>query len=73
MPNFYRIFRDLIPEPPLLVGVVTVAGSEVCQVTLIDGGILTARGDATLGARVFVRDGVIEGAAPTLPVELIEV
>ena len=73
MPNFYRIFRDLIPEPPLLVGVVTVASSEVCQVTLIDGGVISARGSASLSDRVFVRDGVIEGTAPTLPLELIEV
>ena len=35
-------------------------------VQLMGGGIVQARGDATLGQRVFVRAGVIEGPAPTL-------
>lgn len=73
MANLYRLFRELLPEPPLLVGTITVAGTQSCQITLIDGGVLNARGTGTVGQRVFVRDGVIEGAAPSLPVELIEV
>lgn len=43
------------------------------RVELPDGAQIPARGAATLGERVFVRDGAIEGPAPTLPVELIEV
>jgi hypothetical protein len=35
--------------------------------------VVQARGEAVIGERVFVRDGVIEGPAPTLPVEIISV
>ena len=73
MPNFYKLFRDLLPEPPLLVGTVTLVGTGVHEITLVDGGVLTARGNATLGQKVFVRDGVIEGEAPNLAIESIEV
>ena len=37
------------------------------------GGVLRARGSEPLGAKVFVRDGVIEGAAPSLLIEVIEI
>jgi hypothetical protein len=43
------------------------------RVELPDGTQISARGEATLSERVFVRDGAIEGPAPTLPVEIIEV
>lgn len=71
MSNLYRKFRDLIPDAPLLVG--DVVATDPVRVELPDGSFIAARGEATLGAKVFVRDGVIEGAAPTLPVELIEI
>jgi hypothetical protein len=44
--------------------------------TLSGGGTLKARGaDATLavGQNVLVRNGVVEGPAPALPVEVIAV
>lgn len=71
MSNLYRKFRALIPDAPLLVG--TVTATNPARVQLPDGTHIPARGDATLGARVFVRDGAIEGPAPELPVELIEI
>lgn len=73
MPNFYRIFKDLIPDPPLLVGTVAGVVTGGCFVDLPDGGTLFARGSATVGQRVFVRDGAIEGTAPSLPVTVIEI
>jgi len=45
----------------------------VVTVQLPGGGLIKARGTSTVGARVFVRDDVIEGAAPSLPVEIIEI
>lgn len=57
---------DLMPARPLDVGDVTAVGAGVVTVTLPGGGVLQARGDATLGQRVFVRDGVVEGVAPSL-------
>lgn len=71
MSNLYRKFKALIPDAPLLVG--TVVATTPLRVELPDGTQIPARGEATLSERVFVRDGAIEGPAPTLPVELIEV
>ena len=71
MSNLYRKFKALIPDAPLLVG--TVIATTPLRVELPDGTQVPARGEATLGDRVFVRDGAIEGPAPTLPVEIIEV
>ena len=47
--------------------------SGIASIELPGGGVLKARGDATTGQQVFVRGGVIEGTAPNLPVELIEI
>ena len=71
MSNLYRKFRELIPDAPLLVG--TVVATAPVRVELPDGSQIAARGEVAVGQVVFVRDGVIEGTAPTLPVELIEV
>jgi hypothetical protein len=76
MRNLFRQFLDLIPDPALQVGTVTARSGELVTVTLPGGGTLKARGadaSAVLGQTVFVRNGVIEGPAPDLPVEVIEV
>lgn len=73
MTNIYRTFLDLLPARPLQVGTVLSVADGIARVDLPGGGILQARGQATAGQRVFVRDGLIEGAAPDLPVEVIEV
>lgn len=71
--NPISIFKEIFPDPPLQVGTVTAAGDGVAAVTLPGGGVLQARGDATVGAQVWVRDGAIEGTAPDLPEVDIEV
>ena len=73
MGNLYQQFRALLPEPPLQVGTVTEVASGVITMQLPGGGLVKARGSAELGQHVFVRDGVVEGVAPSLPVELIEI
>jgi hypothetical protein len=73
MPNLYKQFRDLIPEPPLLVGTVTSLQTGYAVITLPDGSEVNARGSAVIGNKVFVRDGVIEGTAPNLSVVVIEI
>ena len=73
MHNLYEQFRQLMPEPPLqAVSVINVANG-IVTVQLPGGGLVKARGSSTVGARVFVRDDVIEGTAPSLPVEIIEI
>lgn len=73
MTNIYRAFKAVFPDQPLQVGEVTAVDGDLATVTLPGGGVLQARGAATLGAQVFVRDGVIEGEAPSLAVVVIEI
>ena len=73
MSNLHKRMRALFPEAPLLVGgVVSITGG-VATIQLPGSGVVTARGEATVGDRVFVKGGAIEGPAPTLPIEFIEV
>lgn len=71
MRNLYKAFLDLIPDPALQTGTVTSVSNNIALVELPGGGEIKARGDATVGQKVFVRGGVIEGQAPILPVEVI--
>ena len=64
--NPYKRLIGLLPKIPLQVGDVTDVTGGIATVELPGGGLLTARGAATVGQRVFVRDGVIEGLAPSL-------
>ncbi len=73
MSNIYRTFLDLLPARPLQVGTVLSVSGGIVNVELPGGGHLQARGSATAGQRVFVRDGLVEGAAPDLPVVIIEI
>ncbi len=73
MRNPYRQLLDILPQRPLQVGDVVQVGVGESIIELPGGGRLTARGDATVGQRVFVRDGAIEGLAPALHIEVIEV
>jgi hypothetical protein len=73
MRNLYEQFRQLIPEPPLQAGIVIDVGSGVVTVALPGGGLIKARGNASVGQKVFVRDDIVEGIAPSLTLEIIEI
>ena len=73
MSNPYKALLGLLPQRPLQVGTVQSVDAGVAIVELPGGGVIRARGDATVGQRVFVRDRAIEGPAPTLSIELIDV
>ena len=73
MPNLLAEFKSLLPGAPLLAGEVLAIASGVATIELPDGATLTARGTATIGQRVFVRDGAIEGLAPALTTVMIEI
>jgi len=66
MINFQKRFLALIPTAPLLVGDVLAVSDGTALIELPGGIHIHARGVATAGQRVFVRDGAIEGAAPML-------
>lgn len=72
MTNLFKGLMALLPNPALQVGDVTDYADGVATITLPGGGVTTARGSATVGDRVFFRDSVIEGTAPTLTLEVIE-
>lgn len=73
MSNPYRALLNLLPGSPLQVGTVTAVTGGIASITLPGGGTTQARGAATVGARVFFRNRVIEGVAPTLSIEVIEI
>ena len=73
MRNLYNTLLDLLPARPLQVGTVLSISDGTATIELPGGGILQARGEAAAGQRVFVRDGAIEGLAPNLPIEVIEI
>ena len=73
MHNLYEQFRQLIPDPPLQVGTVVGVGAGSVTVALPGGGLIRARSSAAIGQKVFVRDDVIEGVAPSLTLEVIEI
>jgi hypothetical protein len=73
MLNLFTEFKRLLPNAPLQVGTVVSSDNGVHTVELPGGGLLKARGNTYVGQTVFVRDGMVQGSAPALPVEVIEV
>ena len=73
MRNLFKRFQRLLPQPPLRVGRVVAYSDGVADIEEAGGGIARARGEAAVNDMVFFRDQVIEGPAPDLTVELIEV
>lgn len=71
--NLYRRLRALFPGARLQVGTVLATETGKVTVELPDGAIMPARGSASIGATVYVRDGAIEGVAPSLTIEEIEI
>lgn len=66
MLNLIAQFRAIFPDPLLEVGTVVAIDNGMATVELAGGGRIPARGIAGVTDRVWVRNGVIEGSAPTL-------
>jgi hypothetical protein len=74
MINPFVELSNLFPKPPLLAGQVVSVGSGTVTVQYPGGGQQVARGTGyAVGAKVFVQDGAVDGAAPTLTAITIEV
>lgn len=71
--NFYKRLLGILPQRPLQVGTVSAVSNGIATITLPGGFTAQARGEAAVSDRVFFRDGVIEGPAPNLPLEVIDV
>lgn len=68
MANPLKALQTLFAGPPLQVGDVVAVADAGTTIALPDSAQIIARGAATVGQRVFVRGGLIEGAAPDLPI-----
>ena len=74
--GFWKKFVDLLPKMPRQVGeIVGVAGTGRYTVTLVGGGTIEVRSEATyaIGTKVFVVGTSIESVAPSLTASVIEV
>lgn len=73
MSNLFKVFQSLLPDAPLLVGTVISVQSSGYIILLPGGSQVKARGAASLGQKVFIKDNVIQGQAPDLPLTVIEI
>jgi len=74
--NLYRALRELLPDSPLQVASVTAVhiATGDSTITWPGGSQQRVRGTSVAaGSNAFVRNDVIEGLAPALTLELIEV
>lgn len=71
--NPTRRLIDLVGAPPVEVGDVASISGGIATVTLQSGGSVNVRGATSVGQRVYVRGGVAEGTAPSLPFDAVEV
>lgn len=70
--NAYKMLLNLLPQRPLQVGEVLVVEDGVATIEQPGGFRSQARGDVTVGDRVYFRDGAVEGPAPDLPYVEVE-
>ena len=73
MSNLYAQFLELLPNRPVQIGVVAQVSDGSATLDVVGGGTTVVRGTASVGAKVYFRDGIVEGLAPDLPTYNIEV
>ena len=72
--NAYARFRNLLPTDPLLTGTVVATWEDgTATVELPGGAEIRVQGSATVGQRVYVQSGSIQGEAPALTALVVEV
>jgi hypothetical protein len=74
MRNLFSELRDLLQPGPVQVGTVSSYTNGLATITLPGGGVIVAKASAaTVGQQVFVQDGVVQGQAANLTLELIDI
>lgn len=68
MSSLYHVLQDMFAPGREQIATVAAYADGVATLTLPGGGQMRARGEATVGTKVFVRDQVVLGPAPDLPV-----
>lgn len=73
--NYWAQFIDLLPKTPRYIGNIVSQIGYTYTIARIDGGLIRGTSSVTyeVDTRVFVRNGVIEGSAPNLTLEDIEI
>lgn len=74
--NIWHQLKSLFPEEPIRIGTVLTIrqATGASTLRLLDGAIITARGTSIpVGHKAFVRAGLIEGPAPSLPEISVEI
>jgi hypothetical protein len=73
--NIARVLRNLNPPPALLIGEVLAVGADnLSTVQYPDGSQQRVRGTSVgIGEPAFIRNGVIEGRAPSYAAVTIEI
>jgi len=64
--NIYKQLLGILPVARTDVGTVVGLYTDGCRVELQGGGYVRVKGEATVGQRVFIKDGIIVSTAPTL-------
>lgn len=75
MTNIYRRLRELLPQPALLIAdVLAVNTDNTSTVQFPDGSQQRVRGTSVaVGQPAFVRNGIVEGLAPSRTATVIEI
>lgn len=69
MANIWKMFSDLIPDDPVLIGtVLTQTPDGYSTLETPGGGIVKAKGvTVAIGNKAFIQGGEVRGEAPDLP------
>lgn len=69
MANIWKLFSDLIPEDPVLIGtVLTHTPDGYSTLATPGGGVVKAKGvSVAIGDKAFIQGGEVRGEAPDLP------
>ena len=72
--NIWQQFKALLPEGVRVVATVKANnGNGTSQAELRDGSVITVKGEVSVGEKVFIQDGEIKGATPSLAQYEVEV
>ena len=73
--NIWQQFKALIPQGARVVATITANnGNGTSQAELRDGSVITVKGESVgVGGKVFIQNGEVKGAAPSLAQYEVEV
>lgn len=68
MSNLYLQLKEILAPGRVQIGKVVAVADGAVTVELPGAGQMRAKGQATVGEKVFVQQGLIQGPAPDLPI-----